>query len=56
MSKEIEYKICTFCESQYKISYNAEKVSGLPKFCTFCGESWDINEDAYDVKEEDVGC
>jgi hypothetical protein len=39
MSKnEVESKICQFCESQYKLSYNPEDASGFSKYCPFCGE------------------
>lgn len=48
MSKEVENKLCYFCESEYKLSYNADDVSGNPKFCPFCGEEnydQDLEED-----------
>jgi hypothetical protein len=52
MPKEVEEKICVFCESQYKLSYVGEDVSGYPKFCCFCGETWD--EGSYDEKDEEL--
>lgn len=55
-SKSVETKICSFCESQFKLSYDAEEVSGYPKFCPFCSESWEDSHSLYDEKDEDVGC
>ena len=48
MSKEVQKKICTFCESEYKLSYNLDNTSGHPKFCPFCGS------DAYDEPEDEI--
>lgn len=53
MSKEVNNKICTFCESQYKISYDLEEVSGMPKFCSFCGESWEEDDSPYEEDDEE---
>lgn len=38
MSKEVEKIVCSYCESEYKILYEPESTSGLPKFCSFCSE------------------
>ena len=38
MSKEVEKVFCQCCESEYRILYQPENTSGLPKFCTFCGD------------------
>jgi hypothetical protein len=50
MSKEVESKICQFCESQYKLSYNPEETSGYPKYCSFCGEM--ESEEQEEAEEE----
>lgn len=47
MSKEIENKVCTVCESSYRLVYDLDDTSGYPKFCPFCGA------DTYDDKPED---
>lgn len=46
MSKEVEKKICNFCESEYKLMYNLDATNGHPKFCPFCGS------DVYDEDDE----
>lgn len=51
-SKIIETKICTFCESQYKISYDLEETSGYMKFCPFCGTEHE-DEDTNDSDTDD---
>lgn len=52
MSKEVEKKICTYCESDYKLMYDLDTTSGHPKFCPFCAsEVYDEDEVAED--EED---
>lgn len=54
MSKEIDDITCGECESDFRLIYQPNDVSGLPKFCPFCGA--DIyNEDEKDdeVLEED---
>ena len=38
MTKEVDKIFCQCCESEYKILYEPENTSGLPKFCTFCGD------------------
>lgn len=48
MSKEVEKVYCQCCESEYKILYEPEKTSGLPKLCCFCGDevfNQDFNTD-----------
>lgn len=55
MSKTIEDRICTFCESQYKLSYDPEDTSGFGKCCPFCGEEYTENQDDY-YDDEDSGC
>lgn len=53
MKKEVENKLCGFCESEYKLSYTAEDVSGFPKFCPFCGsETEEDYEENEDMEEE----
>lgn len=53
MSKEIENKICYFCESEYKLSYSADHASGNPKFCPFCGEeNYDQDLESQEEDEE----
>lgn len=36
MSREVQKVFCQCCESEYKILYDVESASGLPKFCSFC--------------------
>lgn len=38
MSKEVINHVCRYCESEFKLSYDPNNVSGFPKFCSFCGE------------------
>lgn len=46
MSREVENKVCTDCESQYKLSYDPNDTNGLPKFCPFCGsEAYEVEDD-----------
>lgn len=47
MTKEVEKKICHFCESEYKLMYDLDNTNGHAKFCPFCGS------DAYDEPESD---
>ena len=49
MSKEVENNTCYMCESVYKLTYESNDVTSLPKFCPYCGS------DAYDdsVEEDD---
>ena len=52
MSKEIENKECTECDSVFKLIYELDKTSGFPKFCPFCGgETYD--EDLEIVEEDE---
>lgn len=49
MPKEVEKHTCVHCESTYKLLYDFNSTTGLPRFCPFCGE------DTYDedfVSEE----
>lgn len=46
MSKEVENKLCSFCESTYKLSYNLDDTSGYSKYCPFCGETITEEEDS----------
>jgi hypothetical protein len=50
MTKEVEKIFCQYCESEYKILYESENTSGLPKFCCFCTEP--IFGDDYDENDE----
>jgi hypothetical protein len=52
MSKEILKVDCRYCESAYKLIYDASETSGHPKVCSFCGSDLDM-EDDYDEDEED---
>lgn len=52
MAKEVENNICTFCESQYKLSYDAEASSGKPKFCPFCASENYEEPDEYNQDEK----
>jgi hypothetical protein len=53
MSNEIEKVYCECCESQYKIVYQPENASGLPKFCCFCGsELFDNSDDSFEDDKE----
>jgi hypothetical protein len=45
MSREVEKIYCQDCESEYKILYEPEATSGLPKFCTFCSSEVFNQED-----------
>lgn len=54
MSKEIEKVFCQCCESEYKVMYEPENTSGLPKFCVFCSESlYDNDEKLYEEEDTD---
>jgi hypothetical protein len=46
MSKEVENKTCSCCDSEYRLVYTLGDTSGWPKFCPFCGA------DAYDEDEK----
>lgn len=50
-NKEVENRICNFCESQYKLSYSLEDTSGFSKHCPFCGN--EHNDEDYDLNEDD---
>jgi hypothetical protein len=50
MAKEVEKVFCQCCESEYKILYEPENTSGLPKFCCFCSEPLFIGD--YDETDE----
>lgn len=47
LSKEIENKTCSCCDSEYRLVYTLGDTSGYPKFCPFCGA------DAYDDESEE---
>ena len=47
MSKEIEDLTCQECASDFRLIYNSNETSGLPKFCPFCGA------DIYNEEVED---
>ena len=49
MSKEVEDKVCAFCESQYKLSYVLEETSGFSKYCPFCSTEYQ----EFDIDKED---
>jgi hypothetical protein len=38
MSKEVINHVCSYCESPFKLSYDSDDVTSLPKFCPMCGE------------------
>jgi hypothetical protein len=50
MSREVEKVFCQCCESEYKILYEPEKTSGLPKFCPFCCDEV-FNQDSNDQED-----
>ena len=51
MSKEIENRICSCCDSQYKVVYDLVQTSGFDKFCPFCQCEVD-NEPKVDTDED----
>ena len=38
MAKEVLNHVCPYCESTFKLSYDANELTSLPKFCPCCGE------------------
>ena len=48
MSREILNHTCEYCESSFKLSYDDNDISSLPKFCPFCGE------ETFTSKDEDM--
>ena len=38
MSKEIINHVCSYCESPFKLYFDTDEVTSLPKFCPMCGE------------------
>lgn len=56
MSKEIENKVCRFCESQYKLSYDAEETSGYSKYCPFCSEMFNDDDDDDEDENDNIEC
>lgn len=50
MSKEIINHVCRHCESSFKLSYDPDEVTSLPKFCPFCEE-----ETLAELIEDDQG-
>lgn len=52
MSREIETKICQFCESRYKLTYQHDEVNGSTKFCPFCGEE-NYDDSVYDEEDQE---
>ena len=52
MSKEVEKKICNYCESEYKLMYNLDDTSGYAKFCPFCAS--DVNEEELEVDQDET--
>lgn len=51
MSKEVENKVCTECESTYRIVYDLTETSGFIKFCPFC--SAEVNNEEYAEEDDD---
>ena len=51
MSKEVEKRICSYCESDYKLMYDLDNTSGHPKFCPFCAS--DVYEEQVESEDED---
>jgi hypothetical protein len=51
MSKEIQKKECSECESNFKLVFSLDETSGYPKFCPFCG--CDIYDEEEPHNEED---
>lgn len=52
MTKEIENKICVYCDSQYRLIYNLEETSGYAKVCPFCGSELDEEDKENDDTEK----
>lgn len=50
MSKEVINHLCSYCESEFKLTYDDENVTSLPKFCPFCGEETLAGEDEDEQK------
>ena len=53
MSKEGEKVFCQCCESEYKILYDPENTSGLPKFCSLCGDEVFHQDSNIDENEDE---
>lgn len=37
-AKEVKNILCPFCESDFKLIFDVDDVSGNEKFCPFCGD------------------
>jgi uncharacterized Zn-finger protein len=51
MAKEVDKKICSYCESDYKLMYDLDNTSGHPKFCPFCAS--DVYEEQVENEEDE---
>jgi hypothetical protein len=51
--KTIETQDCGFCESNYKLSFSPDNVSGFSKFCPFCGNEIYADNDSSDENDAD---
>ena len=52
-TKEVDNKLCEYCESEYRLTYSLDKSSGFPKFCPFCGsENCEDEKLDYELDEE----
>lgn len=54
MAKEVEFKICEVCESQFKLVYDPNKTNGYPKFCPFCAETITEDDDITEGEKPDL--
>lgn len=52
MSKEIENKECSECESAFRLVYNLDTTSGYPKFCPFCSAEIYIEQEETNEEED----
>jgi len=53
MQKQVEKRICTTCESEYKLLYDTVTTSGYAKFCPFCSSEIEDDEDDEHEHQED---
>lgn len=53
MPKEVEKIFCQCCDSEYKVMYEPENTSGLPKFCVFCSEPLFDKDDSPYLEEDE---
>jgi len=54
MSKEVINHICSYCESEFKLSFDSDRITSFPKFCPFCCDE-DLANETEDEQEVDFG-